>query len=517
MRLLEYKVVPVIAIVGRPNVGKSTLFNELTRSRQALVVDLPGVTRDRLYGEGKVGPNPFIVIDTGGLGDFEADALESKMEDQSWQAVKDADILFFMVDGRVGLNPVDEVLANKIRQFSKPTFLLVNKTDGLNPTVAVADFYAMGIGAPIPIAASQGRGLTQLMELVLPPIADTDNTNMQDDLLGNPIEAATEADAINDINDTIENLNDVNLSIETGKLKKIEKTQPSSGIKMAIIGRPNVGKSTLVNRILGEERVVVFDEPGTTRDSIYIPFERHGHLYTIIDTAGVRKRARVKETVEKFSVVKTLQAVEACDVVLIVIDAREGISDQDLGLLGFVLETGRSLVLALNKWDGLTHEHKLEIKKSLRYKLAFADYAKIHFISALHGTGVGLLFDSVRAAYDAATKEISTAQLNKVLAQVVIAHPPPMVHGRRIKLRYAHMGGHRPPIIVIHGNQTEHVPDSYQRYLMNAFRKAFRLIGTPIRLEFVTGDNPFKDRHNILTPRQEYKRKRMREYHKSRK
>jgi GTP-binding protein len=488
-------VVPVIAIVGRPNVGKSTLFNELTKSRQALVVDLPGVTRDRLYGEGKVGPNPFIVIDTGGLGDFEEDGLESLMEGQSWQAIKDADILFFMVDGRIGRNPIDETLANKLRHFDKPIYLLVNKTDGLNPTVAVADFYAMGIGTPIPIAASQGRGVTQLIEQVLP----------------SPSSSADENDTLETVSEFIDEENLDGEGLEKGDLDKKER---AGGIKIAIIGRPNVGKSTLVNRILGEERVVVFDEPGTTRDSIYIPFERHGKHYTIIDTAGVRKRARVKETVEKFSVVKTLQAVEACDVVLIIIDAREGVSDQDLGLLGFVLETGRSLVLALNKWDGLTHEHKLEIKKTLRYKLAFADYAKIHFISALHGTGVGLLFDSVQAAYDASTKEIPTGQLNKVLAQIVVAHPPPMVQGRRIKLRYAHIGGHRPPIIVIHGNQTDRVPDSYQRYLMNAFRKAFRLIGTPIRLEFVTGDNPFKDRHNILTPRQEHKRKRLREYYK---
>jgi len=468
-------MIPVIAIVGRPNVGKSTLFNELTKTRNALVVDTPGVTRDRIYGEGKIGTTAFIVVDTGGLGNFEEE-LESKMESQAWLAISEADILFFMVDGRVGCTGLDELLANKIRQHDKPVYVLVNKTDGLNPDLAAADFYTLGLGRPIPIAASHGRGLTQLMEHTFSSHAMSASNNI--------VEETPAAET------------------------QLRRT------KIAVVGRPNVGKSTLVNRVLGEERVIVLDEPGTTRDSIYIPFERQGHRYTLIDTAGIRRRARVTETIEKFSVVKTLQAIEACDVVLLILDARVGILEQDLGLLGFVLEAGRSLVVALNKWDGLTQEHKLAIRKSLRQRLSFVDYAKVHFISALQGTGVSALLSSVRAAYRAATKDISTSQLNRVLAEAVAAHPPPMVQRYRIKLRYAHMGGHRPPVIVVHGNQTERVPDSYKRYLMNTFRQAFQLVGTPIRMEFVTSENPFKGRRNTLTPRQEYKRQRLRGFHK---
>jgi GTP-binding protein len=465
-------LIPVVAIVGRPNVGKSTLFNQLTRSREALVVDLPGVTRDRQYGEGKIGERPFIVIDTGGLGGDEK-TVDALMEQQSWQAVQEADVVLFLVDGRSGLIPLDEKIAQQLRLTQKTIQLVVNKTDGLNPDVAVADFYTLGSGNPIPIAASHGRGVPQLIEQVLAPFPL-------------PEEKSSEEIA-------------------------------QEGIKIAIAGRPNVGKSTLVNRMLGEERVVVFDEPGTTRDSIYIPLERMGTKYTIIDTAGVRRKARVKETVEKFSVVKTLQAIEDCHVVIQVFDAREGVTEQDLSLLGFILETGRSLVIAVNKWDGMDPEQREQVKKALAYRLAFADFAKVHFISALHGSGVGNLFDSVHKAYQSATKELPTSKLTRILEAAVEQHTPPLIRGRRIKLRYAHSGGHKPPVIVIHGNQTEEVPETYCRYLINVFRKRLDLVGTPIRLEFKTSENPFAGRRNTLTPRQQYKRKRMVKFFKKKK
>lgn len=475
-------MVPVIAIVGRANVGKSTLFNQLTRSRQALVMDLPGVTRDRLYGEGNFHDQRFIVIDTGGLTAAET-ALETKMADQSWRAIEEADIIFFMVDGRAGCLADDQALAEKIRLQQKPIHLVVNKTDGLDPQIAMADFFSLGLGDPIPIAASHGRGIQPLIEKGLGSLQQEEQDPLEERLQNEEVEESS------------------------------SRSVPA-GIKVALVGRPNVGKSTLVNRLLGQNRVLVFDEPGTTRDSIYIPFERHGHLYTIIDTAGVRRRARVHETLEKFSVVKTLQAVEACDVAIVVLDAREGITDQDLHLLGFVLETGRSLIVAINKWDNLPLEQRERVKRSLRFRLAFAEFAKLHFISALHGTGVGLLFNSMQAAYHAATKELPTAQLNQVLAKAVQEHAPPMVMGRRIKLRYAHTGGHRPPLIIIHGNQTEQVPASYKRYLTNVFRKAFHLVGTPVRIEFKSSQNPFKGRVNKLTPRQLHKRKRGRAFGK---
>jgi len=468
-------MVPVIAIVGRANVGKSTLFNALTKSRGALVVDMPGVTRDRQYGEGNINERSFIVIDTGGVGvqDLDGDAVDLLTEEQSWQAVKEADIVLFLVDARAGLALGDRNIAKTLRIREKKTYLVANKTDGLNPEVAVADFYELGLGTPIPIAASHMRGIQALMETVLAPF---------------PIPEA-----------------------------EVEETIEQSGIKIAIIGKPNVGKSTLVNRMLGEDRVVVFDAPGTTRDSIYIPLERMGTQYTIIDTAGVRRRARVSETVEKFSVVKTLQAIDDCHVVILVLDAREGITDQDLGLLGFVLEKGRALVLAMNKWDGLDMEHRESIKRTLKYRLAFANFAKVLTISALHGTGVGNLFDAVHKAYESSVKELSTAQLTRILMAAVIEHTPPMIRGRRIKLRYAHSGGHNPPIIVIHGNQTESVSDSYKRYLMNTFRKRLKLEGTPIRLEFKTSDNPYAGRRNTLTPRQAYKKKRLMQFSKRKK
>lgn len=455
---------PVIALVGRPNVGKSTLFNRLTRSRDALVADLPGLTRDRKYGEGQVDEQKFIVIDTGGLSGDEA-GIDSHMAEQSMQAVQEADIVLFLVDAQIGLAASDEILANHLRTFEKPVHLVVNKVDGLNVDVVIADFYSLGLGEPFAVAASHGRGVAYMINTVLE----------------NVLENAPEAD----------------------------EEPEDAGIKIAAIGRPNVGKSTLINRMLGEDRVVVYDMPGTTRDSIYIPYERQDTKYTLIDTAGVRRRGKVSEAVEKFSVIKTLQAIQDCNVAILVLDARESIVDQDLHLLGFVLETGRSLVIALNKWDGMDPDARQRVKTDIERRLGFINFAKIHFISALHGTGVGDLYGSIERAYDSARRRLSSNQLTHYLEDMVMDHQPPMVRGRRIKFRYAHMGGSNPPTIVIHGNQTDSVPHSYRRYLENTFRKIMKLEGTPIRIEFRKGENPYAGRRNKLTPRQQHKKRRM--------
>lgn len=455
---------PVIALVGRPNVGKSTLFNRLTRTRDALVADMPGLTRDRKYGEGECEGHKFIVIDTGGLTGDES-GIDIHMAGQSLQAVREADIVLFLVDAQVGLAASDEMLVDELRTYEKTVYLVVNKVDGLNADVVVADFYSLGLGEPFPIAAAHGRGVAHLISSI-----------MADSAL------ASEEDSDDD---------------------------EEKGIKIAAIGRPNVGKSTLINRMLGEERVVVYDMPGTTRDSIYIPFERRETRYTLIDTAGVRRRGKVSETVEKFSVIKTLQAIQDCNVAILVLDARESIVDQDLHLLGFVLETGRSLVIALNKWDGMEPDAKERVKTDIQRRLGFINFAKIHFISALHGTGVGDLYKSIDKAYASAHKRLSSNQLTNYLEDALEEHQPPLVRGRRIKLRYAHMGGANPPTIVIHGNQTDNVPHSYRRYLENTFRKVMKLEGTPIRIEFRKGENPYAGRRNKLTPRQQHKKRRM--------
>jgi len=458
-------MIPVIALVGRPNVGKSTLFNRLTRTRDALVADVPGLTRDRKYGDGRVGDQPFIVIDTGGLGGA-ADDLDGLMAHQAWQAINEADQVFFMVDGRAGLTASDELVAMSLRRTGKPAVLVVNKTDGIDIDTALAEFHALGLGDPVPIAAAHGRGISTLMEHAL--------ENLQAGTAG-----------------------------ESGDA-------PDSGrIRVAVAGRPNVGKSTLINRMLGEERVLAYDQPGTTRDSIFIPFERDGVDYTLIDTAGVRRRARVQEAIEKFSVIKTLQAIDAANVVILVLDAHQGIGDQDASLAGYIAEKGRALVVAVNKWDGLQSHERSDLVAQLERKLPFLGFATTCYISARHGTGVGDLFPEINQAYAAATRELSTPELTSILEQAVQAHQPPLVRGRRIKLRYAHQGGRNPPIIVIHGNQTERLPDSYRRYLMNAFREALRLSGTPIRLELRTGSNPYEGRRNKLTPRQVKRRTRL--------
>jgi GTP-binding protein len=458
---------PVIALVGRPNVGKSTLFNQLTKSRDALVADLPGLTRDRKYGDARIDDKSFIVIDTGGIGEGEQ-GIDAYMAEQSRLAIHEADIVLFLVDARAGLTPADQEIAAELRVLSKQVHLVVNKIDGVHEDAALADFYQLGMGELFGIAASHGRGIHGMM---------------QDVLVAFPPD-------------------------------EVEVENAEQGVKIAIVGRPNVGKSTLVNRLLGEDRVVVYDMPGTTRDSIYIPYERRGKRFTLIDTAGVRRRGRIDETVEKFSVIKTLQAIKDAHVVVLVLDAREGIVDQDLHLLGFVLQSGRSLVIAINKWDGMDDYDRKQVKESIDRRLDFIPWARVHLISAKHGTGVGDLYPSIEKAHASATIRVATSRLTQILQDAVETHQPPLVSGRRIKLRYAHLGGQNPPVIVIHGNQTESVPNAYKRYLENIYRKVLRVEGTPIAIEFKTGDNPFKDQNNELKPAQLEKKRRLGLAHK---
>ncbi|MEI9748245.1 ribosome biogenesis GTPase Der [Moellerella wisconsensis] len=484
-------MIPVVALVGRPNVGKSTLFNRLTRTRDALVADFPGLTRDRKYGRAEVEGQEFIIIDTGGI-DGAEDGVETHMASQSLQAIEEADIVLFLVDARAGLMPADQGIAKHLRSRKKKTYLVANKTDGIDIDTSIGDFYSLGLGEIHSIAASHGRGITQLIEQCLKPFyPKEEEVELTDEEENAAYWAAMEAEALE-------------------AAEEEEYFDPSTlPIKMAIVGRPNVGKSTLTNRILGEDRVIVFDMPGTTRDSIYIPMERDGREYIIIDTAGVRKRGKVTETVEKFSVIKTLKAIEDSNVVLLVIDAREGISDQDLSLLGFILNSGRSLVIAVNKWDGMSQEDRDHVKDMLELRLGFVDFARIHFISALHGSGVGNLFESIQEAYESATRRISTSMLTRIMKMAEDDHQPPMIRGRRVKMKYAHAGGHNPPIVVIHGNQVSDLADSYKRYLMNYFRKSLKVMGTPIRIQFKESVNPFADKKNVLTATQLRKRKRL--------
>ncbi|MFQ1007486.1 ribosome biogenesis GTPase Der [Gilliamella apicola] len=491
-------MVPVIALVGRPNVGKSTLFNRLTRTRDALVADFPGLTRDRKYGRAEIKGHEYIVIDTGGI-DGTEDGVESFMAEQSLQAIEEADIVLFLVDARAGAMPADHAIAKHLRSRQKATFLVANKIDGIDADIAISDFYRLGLGEIHSIAASHGRGVSSLIETVLEPIfqfKDEQQNNFVNDESSNDLPESYD-DLVLDDDDTQSLIN-----------------QP---IKVAIVGRPNVGKSTLTNRILGEERVVVYDMPGTTRDSIYIPMTRDEREYVLIDTAGVRKRGKVTETVEKFSVIKTLQAIEDANVVILVIDAREGVSDQDLSLLGFIINSGRSLVIAVNKWDGLSQDIKEQVKTTLDDRLDFIDFARVHFISALHGSGVGNLFDSIQEAYDCATRRVNTALLTKIMQMAQDDHQPPLVCGRRVKLKYAHAGGYNPPIVVIHGNQVEDLPDSYKRYLMNYFRRSLKIMGSPIRIQFKEGANPFEGRKNSLTASQQRKRRRLMKHVRGRK
>lgn len=446
---------PVIALVGRPNVGKSTLFNKLTRTQDALVADMPGLTRDRQYGDGRVGDWPYLVVDTGGLSG-EPDSLDAKMAEQTLEAVRKADLVVFMVDGRAGINPVDSDIADILRREAGRVLLCVNKIDGIGEDKAMLDFYALGFNATVPVAASHNRGVKSLIE-----------------------QAAVELD------------------IDVAALQDTEERgewERNKDIRIAFVGRPNVGKSTLINRLIGEQRVIAYDQPGTTRDAVAIPFERAGKQYKLVDTAGVRRRGKVSEKVEIFSVIKTMQAIDRCNVCVMMIDAEDGATEQDLHLLGYAIEKGRALIVAVNKWDALNAEQREATRARLEQRVEFLRFTKIHFISALHGSGVGDLFKSINKAYASAFTDIATPKLTRLLEVAIQQHQPPLVNGRRIKLRYAHQGGMNPPLIVIHGNQTSKVPASYQRYLMNYFIKTLRLFGTPLRIEFRQSENPYAKR-----------------------
>ncbi|MDF9393659.1 MULTISPECIES: ribosome biogenesis GTPase Der [Methylococcus] len=456
-------MLPVVALIGRTNVGKSTLFNYLTRTRDALVADYPGLTRDRQYGRVQRGERDYFVVDTGGIIEA-AEGIDDRAMKQVDHVLDEADIILFLVDVHAGLTAGDELIADRLRRISKPVLLVVNKIDGTQALIAGAEFHALGLGEPLLISAAHGTGVPAVLERVEALLPEAEG---------------------------------------------IDATGGEEGIRIAVVGRPNVGKSTLINRILGEDRVVVYDQPGTTRDSIYIPFESRGERYTLIDTAGIRRRARVNEGVEKFSVIKSFQAIEKAHVVIYLVDASEGLTDQDANLLGMVLEIGRGLLIGFNKWDGLAPDQRDKVKRQIDIKLPFLEFAKKYFISALHGTGVGVLMDAVKPIYQSATADLSASRLTQVLQDCLNAHPPPLVRGRRIKLKYAHQGGHNPPVIVIHGNQTEDLPAAYKRYLGNEFRKAFKLQGVPLKLVFKSAENPFQGRRNELTERQIRKRRRM--------
>ena len=437
---------PVIALVGRPNVGKSTLFNRLTRSRDALVADFPGLTRDRHYGTGRIGQRPFIVIDTGGFEPITKEGIFAEMAKQTRQAVAEADVVLFLVDGRLGLAPQDLAIADELRKTGRPILLVVNKAEGMKYTAVTADFFELALGEPCVISAAHGDGVHDLVDEALNKISQQDS--------------------------------------------ELENTSTHS-TKVAIVGRPNVGKSTLVNSLLGEDRVIAFDMPGTTRDAIYIEFERDNQHYALIDTAGLRKRGKVFEAIEKFSVVKTLQAIADAHVVLLILDAQQDISEQDAHIAGFIVESGRALVIAVNKWDGLDEYQRERIKLDIDRKLKFLSFAKLHYISALHQKGLSTLMRSVDEAYAAAMIKLSTPKLTRVLVDAVAFQQPRRSGVSRPKLRYAHQGGSNPPIVVIHGNGLGNVTNAYKRYLEGRFRAAFNLQGTPLRIEFRCSKNPY--------------------------
>jgi GTP-binding protein len=449
-------MLPVVALVGRPNVGKSTLFNALTGTRDALVADIPGVTRDRKYGYGESPPHRFIAVDTGGLVEAPRGVAEL-MARQTGRAIEEADRVIFLVDGQSGLDPADGFVAGVLRRSGRPVTVAVNKSEDRDAAVVAAEFHAFGFGEPVAISAAHRQGVGELMERVLAGV-----------------EPAPPGDA-----------------------------EPASReIRVCVIGRPNVGKSTLINRLVGEERVITFDEPGTTRDAVEVPFERDGRRYVLVDTAGVRRRSRVEADLEKWSVVKTLQAIDDAHVVIGVVDARETVAEQDATLFGLVADRGRALVVAVNKWDHVAPERREAVRGEVALRLRFLDFAPVHYISALHGSGVGELMGAVRAAHAAAMREMPTSDLTRVLEAAIRQHQPPLVRGRRIRLRYAHQGGRNPPVIVVHGAQAERTPEDYRRYLANGFREAFRLKGTPVRVEFRSEANPFAGRREKLTPRQ---------------
>ncbi len=438
---------PTLVLVGRPNVGKSTLFNRLTRSRDALVADLPGLTRDRHYGHGRLGSKPYLVVDTGGLEPLVKDGIVHQMARQAEQAIAEADAVIFVVDGRSGVTPLDKEIADKLRRAGRPVVVAVNKAEGMKSAMVEADFHELGLGEPNAISAAHGEGVRGLVELALASFPEPEDDE-----------------------------------------------EKSDAVRVAIVGRPNVGKSTLINTLLGEERVIAFDAPGTTRDSIEIDFERGGRKYVLVDTAGMRKRGKVFESIEKFSVVKTLKAIEDANVVILMVDAQADVSDQDARIADFIVQSGRALVVAVNKWDGLDSYVREQTRAVLQRKLKFLDFAKFHFVSAKQNVGLDAMFRSVNAAYAAAMTKMSTPRLARVLGDAVARQPPPR-HGMfRPKPRYAHQGGSNPPIIVVHGNAVDQIGDSYRRYLESTFREAFKLQGTPLRIQFVTSMNPFADK-----------------------
>jgi GTP-binding protein len=458
-------MLPVVALVGRPNVGKSTLFNVLTRSRDALVADMPGVTRDRHYGICRTNEErPFVVVDTGGLSGID-DGLDGLTARQVRLAIEEAQVLVFVVDARDGLLPQDRTILDELRRSGKPIIAAVNKTDGLDEETALAEFAVFGIAATLPLSAAHNRGTEDLVDMLLPLLpAEPDEAEEQ---------------------------------VEDGS------------IRVAIVGRPNAGKSTLINRLLGEDRLIVSDVAGTTRDPIRVPLERDGKRYTLIDTAGVRRKARVEEAVEKFSVIKTLQSIAAAQVVVIMIDARENLADQDLTLIGHAMEEGRALVIAVNKWDGLDAYQREQCQRALDRRLVFVDWAKQVYISALHGSGLRELMRAVVRAHASATKELNSSDLTRTLEKAYESYQPPLVRGHAPKLRFAHPGGSNPPTVVIHGSRTKHIAPAYRRYLENFFRKRYKLEGTPIRIEFREGENPYAGKKNVLTEAQQRKRQRM--------
>ncbi len=460
-------MLPVVAIVGRPNVGKSTLFNALTRTRDALVADMPGVTRDRQYGISRVGRYPCLLVDTGGL-ISNAQGIDYLTAQQVHQAIDEAELVLFIVSARDGLTAEDEEIASVLRRASKLVLMVANKIDGMEADTALADFASLGMGELLPVTATHRRGLDAMMKAV-------------DSILP----------------------------------EQMESEEPEADIdrlRLAIIGRPNVGKSTLVNRLLGEERVMAFDQPGTTRDTISVMLERDGQQYELIDTAGVRRRSKITGVVEKFSTIKALQAIERAHVVVLMLDASEGLTDQDTTLLGHVLMRGRAMVIALNKWDGLDPDHRKQVKSELDRRLQYVTWAQRVTLSALHGSGIQELMRAVKTAWRSALVDFSTPELTRVLKQAFDAHQPPMKLGRTAKLRYAHAGGKLPPRIIIHGSRTDTIPDGYRRYLTNKFISHFKLKGTPLVIQFRDSDNPYKDRKNKLTRRQQEKRKRLKKY-----
>ena len=450
-------MIPTIVLVGRPNVGKSTLFNRLTKSRDALVADFPGLTRDRHYGRGLGASQPYLVVDTGGFEPNTDNGILKEMAKQTLQAIDEADAVIFLVDGRQGATPQDMEIANRLRKCKCPVLLAVNKTEGMQKAVVSADFHELGLGYPLSISSAHGEGVRDIIELAL------ENFKVEED------EAVTDY---------------------TGD--KIP--------KVAIVGRPNVGKSTLVNALLGEERVIAFDEPGTTRDSIHIDLEKNGKHYTLIDTAGVRKRGRIFEAIEKFSVIKTIQAIEEANVVILVVDAQEGITEQDAHVAAYILDAGRALVVAINKWDGLKEDERDWIKREIDRKLQFLDFAEFHYISALRKKGLPELFKSVDTAYKAAFAKLATPQLTRVLLDALQQHQPPISKGIRPKLRYAHQGGSNPPVVVIHGSHVDGVRDAYTRFLEKTFRRTFQLSGTPLRVQYKQGHNPFAEEEEKRKP-----------------